>query len=574
MRFSMQRVIAAAKAHPAHILAAFLFFILEMALLVWPVGWLEEDITNFLTGEGCWDMESLDGDFSCCQKFKPEYDNLASIGIVISGPGDLQGGNAVITISDTGNRTLFETTLPYEEAVINAYTDIEIEPSLMRDGRTYYLSVRMEADNKGRIPVLAACSSMEYPMTENIALKQEKRLQDAQLVTRYCYRNVISKTNFWGALFICAITAFGIVFASKNRKFRILMGAVLLAAIPWILGRRLELLSLNSQFLLPFAMKWNIGIMYLFELILLLCTQSFPASICVSNLVLVLLYSANYFVFSYRGVSLRFNDLTAAGTAAEVVGNYSLRPNSHMAMVWCISLFFLVYGVRTGVRWEMTGKLKTVVIRLTGFLFGVTLALVCGYQFLYTDIFQEVGFLNTHGIDLHMNYHFNGYLVASFMDIQHSRIEKPQGYSVEKVEELLGGSAESGEKLEEGTKPHIILIMNESFSDLRVLGNLQISEENLTFFNSLEENTIRGYVNASVLGGGTANSEFEVFTGCSMGLLPASYYAYQQCVVREMPSLISDMKKGGYTAYSMHPVRAGNWNRDRVYRYFGFDDSL
>ena len=116
--------------------------------------------------------------------------------------------------------------------------------------------------------------------------------------------------------------------------------------------------------------------------------------------------------------------------------------------------------------------------------------------------------------------------------------------------------------------------MNESFSDLRVLGNLQISEENLAFFNSLEENTIRGYVNASVLGGGTANSEFEVFTGCSMGLLPPSYYPYQQCIAGEMPSLISDVQKEGYTAYSMHPERAGNWNRERIYRYLGFDDSL
>lgn len=552
-----------------------MLFILEMALLVWPARWLEEDITNYLTGEGCWNMEAREGVFSCRQAFKPENDKLANFGILISGAGDLQGGKAVITITDTRNRTLFETYLPYEEAVIDAYTDIEIDPSLLRAGRTYYLSVRMEADKKGRVPVLAACSSTEYPMAENIALEQEERLQDAQLVTRYCYENTIPGKKLFRAILICAATAFGIVFAPKDKRYRIVLGAALLAAAPWILGRRLELLSFhNTDYRLPFAMNWNIGIMYLFELILLLCTQSFPAGICISNVILVLLYSANYFVLSYRGEPLRFNDLTAVGTAAEVVGNYSLRPNSHMAMAWCICLLFVVYGARTGVRFQITGKIKNAAFRLAGVSLGITLALVCGYRFLHTDLFEEAGFKRTPGFGQHMNYHFNGYLVACFMDMQDSRVEKPQGYSVEKVEGLLRGAAEGSEKSAEGTKPHIILVMNESFSDLRVLGNLQISEENLAFFNSLEENTIRGYVNASVIGGGTANSEFEVFTGCSMGLLPPSYYPYQQCIAGEMPSLISDVQKEGYTAYSMHPERAGNWNRERIYRYLGFDDSL
>lgn len=65
-----------------------------------------------------------------------------------------------------------------------------------------------------------------------------------------------------------------------------------------------------------------------------------------------------------------------------------------------------------------------------------------------------------------------------------------------------------------------------------------------------------------------------MFTGCSLGFLPPSYYAYQQCMVKEMPSMISDLKAAGYTTWSIHPEPAGNWNRDRVYQYLGFDESL
>ena len=106
-----------------------------------------------------------------------------------------------------------------------------------------------------------------------------------------------------------------------------------------------------------------------------------------------------------------------------------------------------------------------------------------------------------------------------------------------------------------------------------MLGNLQLSQENLPFFNSLKENAVRGYVNASVLGGGTANSEFEALTGCTMGFFPTGYYAYQQCMVKPINSLVSNMEAAGYTSYSIHPEAASNWNRDRVYQYFGFDNS-
>lgn len=556
------------------LLSAFLFFLLEMALLVGPTGWLREDVSNYLTGEGSWDMESRDGSFACRQEFKPKYDKLESIGIVISGDEDLSGGNAVITISNARGRVLFETRIPYEEATLNAFHDIEISPPLDQAGRSCYLSVCLEADGQGRIPVLCAVGT-DYHMPENVALEQEERLPGTQLVTRYSYKNALQGGKCFWAFCICGITALGIAFGlPRDRRARKLLGAILLAAIPWILGRRLELLTANTNFLLPFSMRWNMALMYLFELILLLCTQSLRAGVCISSLTLTLLYSANYFVYSFRGAPLRLNDFTAIGTAARVVGHYDLNPDNPLAMAWCICLLFLVYGAQTGFRWKTRNKLKKAAVRLTALAAGVVLAAVAGHRLLYTDMLVEAGFLDTRGFDQNMNYKFNGYLVASCMDIQYSRVTKPQGYSPKKAAELLEAFAENRDIPENGIYPHIILIMNESFSDLRVLGNLQVSEENLPFFNSLKDNTIRGYVNASVLGGGTANSEFEVFTGCSMGFLPPSYYPYQQCMTGEMPSLISGMKMAGYTTYSMHPELASNWNRDRVYRYLGFDHSL
>lgn len=561
-------------------LAAFLFFLLEMALLVWPVGWLAEDAVHWLAGEGSMNLEVQGNSFFCCQEFRPEYGNLKSISIVLAGEKEIGDGNALITVTDSDNQILFHEKIPYERMEMESYTDIDMN-LLLRPGKSYFLSVELEADENGRIPVLKACAADgQYLMPENIRLIQDEEIENLQLVTRYSYRNVITGNKVLRAFLLCALAALGIAFGlPKDHRLRKCIGVILLLAGPYILGRRLELLTVNTHFLLPFSMKWNMGIMYLLELILLLCTCSFPISICVSNVLLTLLYSANYFVVSFRGEPLRLNDFSAIGTAARVVGHYELRPNSHMAMAWSLLVLFLVYGLQTGGRRKQGTKgnatrIRWAAGRIAFLTVGIILALVSGYRLLYTDMLLKAGFMNTHGFDQNMNYHFNGYLVASCMDIQDSRVREPEGYSVKKVEELLSHAGEDTAVPEREKMPHIILIMNESFSDLRVLGNLKISEENLSFFNSLSENTVRGMVNASVLGGGTANSEFEVFTGSSMGFLPPAYYAYQQCMVREIPSLISDMRDLGYTTYSIHPESATNWNRDRVYQYLGFEHSI
>ena len=86
-------------------------------------------------------------------------------------------------------------------------------------------------------------------------------------------------------------------------------------------------------------------------------------------------------------------------------------------------------------------------------------------------------------------------------------------------------------------KPNIIFIMNEAWSDLRVLGNLETSEEYMPFANSMNENVIKGNTHVSVLGGLTANSEFEVLTGDSLTFFLPTVVPYNVQVRRDMYSM-------------------------------------
>lgn len=564
------------------IIAALMVFGVEVYLLLGPTAWAGVDKTNWLTGEGAWEVEDKEVGVFFCQEFVPQYDYLQSLSLLFQNDDqDLRGGSAKLWIEDSDGEVQWSVVIPYDRITWESYTDIDVDMHLCA-GNKYSLLVDCSAAESGEHALLSICS-MDYYMPENKILYYGEEIPDAQLVIRYSYQYTLTRRMCIRVLVICTLTALGLGLGiPQSRKIRKVIAISMLLAVPLILGRQLEFISLEIEegLLLPNAIHWNVAIMYLFEFIILLCSQSLPFSIISTNLILTVIYSADYFVRSYRSTPLKWNDVLAVRTAARVLDSYDFRPNSNMAVSWAILILLIVFTVQCVNTKQRGQKLRRATfgrqtcLRFVSFVFGILLLVGSGYTLLYTDFLEERGFATIHGFDERMMYQFNGFLVSSCLDFKSSRIVEPEGYSEEKAEEILkryGTSQFQETDIED--LPHIVLIMNESFADLRVLGNLQISEENMSFFYSLEENTIRGVVNASVLGGGTANSEFEVLLGCSMGLLPRAYYPYQQCIKRPVESLVSDLKEAGYTTYSIHPEEAQNWNRNVIYHYLGFDNS-
>ena len=115
--------------------------------------------------------------------------------------------------------------------------------------------------------------------------------------------------------------------------------------------------------------------------------------------------------------------------------------------------------------------------------------------------------------------------------------------------------------------------MDESFSDLGVLGDFSTDTEVTPFISSLKENTVSGYALVSVHGGNTANSEYEFLTGNSMAWLSPSSVPYQQYLRSPSYSMVSWLKlRCNYKCIAMHPYLPNGWNRPNAYRYLGFDE--
>ncbi|MDE7253183.1 MAG: LTA synthase family protein [Acetatifactor sp.] len=573
--------------HKIRIFVGAVLFVMELYAFL-GTGVLLEEQVNFHSGEGAWKEWASAENPEFCQKFVPQHRRLQLVSFLMNKSEEMAEGTVEVRIDDGQGEVVYANTLAFSELSDGSFTDVDVDLEVSTH-KPYYLTLTIESFSAEGYPAVGVCDE-SYKLPENQTLTHGEVLPNVQLVTRYGYQDVLD-SKVVKVLFLCFLTAFGVMFGlPQNQYVRRGVGILALVAAPYVLGGRLELLNYREEVYLPIALWWNVGLMYAMEIVVLLLTHSPRITVPFTNIALTLLYSANYYVLQFQGTPLRVNDFMAIGTAARVVGEYNFMPNGHLAMAWGLLLLFVVYAVQTGpvrakanvvksAESEIKSKTKKIVISYAvTAVFAISITVYGGYQLLYTDLLTRAGFEdeNFRGILRDVLYNFNGYLVTTCLDIKNSHITPPDGYSVEGVENLLSAS-EEGQELSDAEKealPHVILVMNESYSDLRILGNLELNQENMEFFYSLKENTVRGFVNASVFASGTANSEFEVLTGCSMAFLPVKYYPYQQCIRKPLNSLVSQMKNYGYTAYSMHPASSSSWNRVRVYRYYGFDESF
>ena len=284
---------------------------------------------------------------------------------------------------------------------------------------------------------------------------------------------------------------------------------------------------------------------------------------------------ANMFTLELRGAPILPWDIRSAGTAASVLDNMSLEltPKTiHILYGFGLLLFLSLHcDLKVpALKKRLTAMAASAVV-LTAMCFGVQT------QWLMDTIdIYEMPF--TQGY----TYRQNGFLVSFLMNAKYLGIDKPEGYDVEELEETVDETLENA-LLEssddvpvaapaDGQMPNIIVIMNEAFSDLSVLGDLKTNKDYMPYFRSLTENTISGNLYVSVLGGNTANSEFEFLTGDSMAFLPTGSIPYQQYIKSEIPTLVDVLTDQGYYSIAMHPYYASGWERDQVYDWMGFDE--
>ena len=328
-----------------------------------------------------------------------------------------------------------------------------------------------------------------------------------------------------------------------------------------------ETLTHQMSTMIELAKRLNIAFYYwLFLFVFFIAGRtSISMAICVSAIAIIGV--GNYFVVMFRSNPIVPWDIYSFETAMGVADNYVFSVDWALAEHIAMFILMLIVGVRTNIRLnkKILRPILTVAMCIPAYFY---------ISYLWQDNLERNTGLNDTLFNAKYMHSKDGFFVSFILDIHFLQIEEPKNYSDEYALSLL--NEQKVEKVETPEElPDIIAIMDETFSDPAVLGEFETNKDYMPFVHSILRgevaNTISGYADVSVLGGNTANSEFEFLTGNSMAFFPNGSVPYLQYIRDGISTIVSQLEEYGYTTYGTHPYRAKGWNREFIYDLMGFD---
>ena len=207
--------------------------------------------------------------------------------------------------------------------------------------------------------------------------------------------------------------------------------------------------------------------------------------------------------------------------------------------------------------------------------YGKNIAAIAGIIVTFlvtTGLAHQARAISTDFGNLAGAYKDYGFVYCFSSSMLDTGINKPPQYGNEKTQEILSSFPETKASDEKQKKPDVVLIQLESFLDPKMIKDMTFSEDPAPVHTYLKEKFSTGSLKVPSLGGGTANTEFEVLTGINMDNFGPGEYPYKTIMLEETcESLAYNLKENGYSAHAIHNHTGNFYDRDKVYPNMGFD---
>jgi len=182
-------------------------------------------------------------------------------------------------------------------------------------------------------------------------------------------------------------------------------------------------------------------------------------------------------------------------------------------------------------------------------------------------------------VDAYNDYGFATCFVFTFGK---QGISRPETYSPDSMTEILEEIDEEPDSAElvypvfdeddNLAHPNIIFVQLESFFDVNTIVGGRYSADPTPWFNRMCSRFPSGLLFVPTIGGGTANTEFEVISGLNLDFFGAGEFPYNTILQSNTcETMCYNLKEYGYVATAMHNNRATFYSRNVVYPNLGFD---
>ena len=289
----------------------------------------------------------------------------------------------------------------------------------------------------------------------------------------------------------------------------------------------------------------------------------------------LILSIANSVILNLRGTPLTGGDLKMIKSGLSIAKQYLTFSN-----ILCICLLIIVLLVSLVIIYIKSPKIKV--------NYKIVIPSILIYGLAFSQILNFVldkGIVTTNFFDIRARYMDYGFSYSFLNSIVNNGVKKPTSYSKSSMGDLeyaLGDTdsvssfASNIDANDSGSQtniePNIIMIQLESFIDPLWIKTIDFNEDPIPNFRNIVNNYTSGLLTIPGLGGGTANSEFEVITGFSSGLFGAGEFPFNTLLSSDTsPSLAYYLKDLGYSSHALHNNDATFYSRYKAYKNLGFN---
>lgn len=303
----------------------------------------------------------------------------------------------------------------------------------------------------------------------------------------------------------------------------------------------------------------------------------------------IILSIADNLIIKFRETPLTYADLGMIKNAMDLSNQY-LSKNSFILIATLFIALLLILTV-------LFFKCKKTKINYLRNIMCLSLFLLMFSSLIDYGLKKEI--LTTNFWDINWGYSTYGFSYSFYNSFVNTGINKPIGYSKNTISDIKDNldtlamensdllnvvsnsinedskflnSNLSSDKNNNIIKPNIIIIQLESFINPNWLTDVTFNKNPVSNLESLSKSFSSGLVTVPVMGGGTANTEFEVITGMSTEFFGVGEFPYNTiCAESPVPSLAYTLRDLGYSSSSLHNHDGKFYSRYKVYKNLGFD---
>lgn len=306
---------------------------------------------------------------------------------------------------------------------------------------------------------------------------------------------------------------------------------------------------------------------FLLMTLLFFATGNAVISVGVTGFLVIALSLVNRFKMIFRNDPFMPWDIMLGGEFMGIAK--SLSPKLIIGVL--LGLLFIIAAI-VMVFLFVKNKKMSIRTRIIGAAATVVIILICNNLLMSSHKINNSLYVRGNIYNQTDQYNSKGFVYQFIYTYNTGKITKPAGYDKSKIEALAGSititDTERAQK-----KPHVFIILGEAFSELPLSPVLSYDgfADPLQHYKAMKaESDINGYLVVPNMGGGTADTEFDILTGINTRNFRGMPYS-NMLITKSMDAMPHVMSELGYKTAAMHPGHAWFYGRQNVFPFLGFE---